>query len=181
MFPASDADWIEEPLTQNVKNNLFDIKNNNIIELKKIFYHMDSEDMAFRMKLDCLIIKDTSNIAENKTWGINVNDSDTKNLLFILQLKDTMDKCTIELFDEKKTKKVSVEGKISDPSQNEDNIKITMIPSEVSDKENGNPVNVISFYLDFKFSNKLLYEHLPNLIGKAFNCNLTHFILSDAT
>jgi hypothetical protein len=176
MFPTSDTNWIEEPLNLDKKASFTSVNNGNIIEVEKIFYHMDSEDMVFRMKINCLAIKDDSKIAENKIWGICINDSHSKKLLFALQVNDTNDNCTIDLLNEDKINKTSIEGKISDPEKEDDNIRITLIPSEDLDKESISPVEAISFYLDFKFPNKLIYTHISNLVGKDLNCFLTHYI-----
>jgi hypothetical protein len=177
MFPASDGDWIEESLEQNTKTDLINLNNIRVIEVNKLYYHIDSEDIAFRMRINCLITKDTSTIPENTTWGININDSDSKKLLFSLQLNDTNDKCTIELLDQNKTKRTSIEGKTSVSAEKEDNIKIMTLPSEVMDTTNMDKSNSICFNIDFKFPNNLIYKHLPNLINKEFNCYLTYYIL----
>ncbi|MEG0772533.1 hypothetical protein [Clostridium sp.] len=177
MFPATDGDWIEESLEQNKKNDLINLNNISIIEVNKLYYHVDSEDIAFRIKINCLITKDTTKIPENTTWGININDSDSKKLLFSLQLNDTNDKCTIELLDQNKTTRTSLEGKTSVPAEKEDNIKITTLSSEAIDTINMDQSNLICFNIDFKFPNNLIYKHLPTLINKELNCYLTYYIL----
>lgn len=173
MFPKSDAGWVEEPLNLDKTDNFSIIDNKNIIQLEKIFYHIDSEDMAFRIKLNCLIVNHDSKIAENKTWRVAVTDSDSKNLLFSIQVNDSIEKSTIDLLDKRGSIRTSIDGKINEPEKEDDNIKIIIISS---DDLNTEATSTFSFYLDFKFPNKLVYSHIPNLVGKNLNCNLSCFI-----
>ena len=177
MFPKSDADWIEEFISPSEKNNMLNSYKDFMIQPEKIFYHIDDEDIAFRIKLNYPLMSFNSVIAENKIWGITVNDAVSKNLLFSLQLNDTKEDCTIELLDKNQIIKTSLKGKVSKFEEADDNIKITMIPIDFSNSTNSDATQLAAFLLDFKFPNKLIYKHLPDLFGKELNCYLNYYIL----
>lgn len=177
MFPKSDADWIEEFISPSDKNNMLNSYKDFMIQPEKIFYYIDDEDIAFRIKLNYPLMSFNSVMAENKIWGININDAISKNLLFSLQLNDTKEDCTIELLDKNHIIKASLKGKINKFEEVDDNIKITMIPIDFSNSTNSATVQLAAFLLDFKFPNKLIYKSLPDLVGKELNCYLNYYIL----
>lgn len=179
MFPKSEDQWIEEPIRSVKKNGAVNSFKEFNIEPKKIFYYVDAEDIAFRMKLNYLIINSTAIVAENKIWGINIIDVETDKLLFSLQLNDTKEDCYLELLDENKSIKETLKGVISTPENENDNIKITMILDDNVSSSSSHTGNVVSFFLDFKFPNKLIYKNIPSLIGKDLNCYLTYYLLSE--
>lgn len=179
MFPKSEDQWIEEPIRSIKKNGAVNSIKEFNIEPNKIFYYMDAEDIAFRMKLNYLIINSIAIVAENKIWGMNIIDVDTDKLLFALQLNDTKEDCYLELLDENKNIKETLKGVISTPENEHDNIKITMITDDNLSFNSTQTRNVVSFFLDFKFPNKLIYKNIPSLIGKDLNCYLTYYILGE--
>lgn len=179
MFPKSEDQWIEEPIRSIKKNGAVNSIKEFNIEPNKIFYYMDAEDIAFRLKLNYLIINSTAIVAENKIWGMNIIDVDTDKLLFALQLNDTKEDCYLELLDENKNIKETLKGVISTPENEHDNIKITMITDDNISFNSTQTGKVVSFFLDFKFPNKLIYKNIPSLIGKDLNCYLTYYILGE--
>ncbi|MBP2024007.1 hypothetical protein J2Z44_003857 [Clostridium punense] len=177
MFPTSNTFWIEEPISTNRESEKSNSILNFITEPEKIFYYIDSEDIAFRMKLNYFPSNSNSIVIENKTWGINVHDNNSKKLLFSLQLNDNPENCTIELLDENKIIRSTLEGVIHNPAQQNDNIKIIIIQEKVLGIAESKSEKVVSFYLDFRFPNKLIYKSIPKLIGKDLNCYLSYYVL----
>lgn len=177
MFPTSTTFWIEEPISTNRENEKSNSSLNFITEPEKIFYYIDSEDIAFRMKLNYLPSNSNSIVIENKIWGINVHDNKSKKLLFSLQLNDNPENCTIELLDENKIIKSILEGVIHNPAQQNDNIKIIIIQEKALGIVESKSEKVVSFYLDFRFPNRLIYKSIPKLIGKDLNCYLSYYVL----
>ncbi|MPM86630.1 hypothetical protein SDC9_133720 [bioreactor metagenome] len=110
---------------------------------------------------------------------MNIIDVDTDKLLFALQLNDTKEDCYLELLDENKNIKETLKGVISTPENEHDNIKITMITDDNLSFNSTQTRKVVSFFLDFKFPNKLIYKNIPSLIGKDLNCYLTYYILGE--
>jgi len=177
MFPKSEEHWIEESMDSS-EQNIINMSKDFLVKPEKIFYYIDSEDIAFRIKLNYLLINSNPILAENKIWGINVKDSSSSKILFSLQLNDTSEDCTIELLDENKVLKASLKGKLSEPEKEDDNIKIAIIPEKKSDDAKIYFGSTVYFFIDFKFPIKLLFNHLPHLAKKDLDCNLSYYILN---